>query len=130
MSITNADIESFGKVLTAIGGKFIALGENIQDQPNLLQRFLGIDSEKTVENTSHDLKENVDIENLPLYEIAKTKKENEMRELLAGYKVEQLQYLIGHFSLGAIKKRNKDAIVSYIVEQVKKRTTDVFIDHK
>jgi hypothetical protein len=115
--ISQNDIESFGKVL-------IALGEAIKGNPKIVLDFINsVQIEKSSKEERSDFNR---IKNFNLYELAKDKTKDELICQLKQFDVAELRYLIKELRLGSTKAKSIDNLSEYIADQAKKRTTDVF----
>jgi endonuclease III len=107
--ISQNDIESFGKVL-------IALGEVIKGNPKIVLDFIN----------SAQISDFNRIKSFNLYELAKDKTKDELICQLKQFDVAELRYLIKELRLGGTKAKSISSLSEYIADQAKKRTTDVF----
>jgi hypothetical protein len=72
-----------------------------------------------------------EIESILIHEIAKDKTKEELISYLKEYNSEQLRHLVKFFHLGAIgNKKSVSSLATYIAEEVKKRSIDVFRDNE
>ena len=124
-NITKKDIQSFGKVLQA-------LGELVETEPEFILSLLKNDSEPSKRPQSKSSSEmySEKIRNLDLYTHAKTHSEEELVGFLKTFSVDELRGIIKKYSIGYTKLKSVDAIADYIADQMKKRTTDVFLQHE
>lgn len=131
--ITSKDVESFGKVLQAIG-RFC------EDNPRRVLEFLSRDdrmhhttavseskSDKSDKNDDPHLGELID---LNIFEIAKEKSRDELLSFLQKYDLEQLRYIIRRNRFGALKSKSVEVLADHIADQVLKRGVDVFKSHE
>lgn len=118
-TINKKDIESFGKVLEVLG---VALQKN----PSILSGLL-----QDVDQLSKSGNEEVDVEKLtqiPLYQLAKNFPEK-LEVILKELTVPELKSLLKLNHLGGSNYKSRESIIKFILDQLKKRTTDVFREH-
>lgn len=125
VKITNKDIKSFGKVLKVIG-------EALESNPGLIQTMIKSDNGKDKKGVKNgaiaDYGERVN--QLDLYSRAKELDLEGLINFLKEFGVDELKGIIKKYNLGYTKLRSVDSISKYIAEQLKKRTTDVFLQHE
>lgn len=127
--ISDIEVETFGRVLEAIG-------RAIQKKPELILYFIdGLNDtsqkeiKEKINEQSDDIKDMNRVENFALFDLAKKTDENVFMNMLSDFSDEELKFMLKHFHLGASKLKNKQAIIQHITEQAKKRTVDVFREH-
>jgi len=124
--ITKSDIESFSRVLREFS-------QVVESDPDaflaLLERSVAHRNQSPVKlssNTSYSSR----VQDVDLYSFAKQGTEDQLVELLRTFSVDELKELLKKYSLGYTKLRTVDSIAQYIAGQMKKRTTDVFMQHE
>jgi hypothetical protein len=119
-TINKKDIESFGKVLEV-------LGVAIQKNPSILSGLL-----QNVDQVSKEgNEEEVDVNKLtqiPLFQLAKNSPEK-LEDTLKELTVPELKSLLKLNHLGGSNYKSRDSIIKFLLDQLKKRTTDVFREH-
>lgn len=119
-TINKKDIEAFGRVLEALG---IA----IQKNPSLLNEFL----QDSTLNSKESTEKEVDLDKIaqiPIFQLAKNSPE-QLEDTLLGLSTSELKSLLKHNHLGGSNLKSRDSIIKFILDQLKKRTTDVFREH-
>jgi|WetSurMetagenome_2_1015567.scaffolds.fasta_scaffold108794_2 hypothetical protein len=115
------DFEKFGDIL-------IKIGKRIKDNPlfiNKLEKFL--DSE--LDNPEKKLLiDDEKIEKLDLYNIAKDKTADELDIILSEFSLYELKAILKKYRFGVSNKlKTSEQIRPYIINQLKKRSIDVFM---
>ncbi|WP_027340407.1 hypothetical protein [Halonatronum saccharophilum] len=123
MNITKEDIIGFGKVLEQFG-------KVVQQDPNIVLDFISNLKQNNEKNNSND---EIDEEKLDLVNLFK--KSNELLEenfidYLSGFKIKELKYLLKKHHLGGSKITKKQKIIQHIVDNLSKRSNDVFREYK
>lgn len=145
-NITKKDIFSFCKVLRS-------LSEAIESNPEDFQKLVETTRVKIKNDEKSDIttvhQESADISNLTfttekpnidrsqvktdfsdLYSRAKELSYEELLEVLKTLNVDELKLIIKNYNFGYSKLRSAESLSKYIAEQLKKRTTDVFLKHE
>ena len=124
-NISKKDIQTFGRILKSIGA-------TIEKRPDKLLSMIidVIESKDNPSNKSDNEKLSLPIDDIDLYSYAKEHDKNDVLEFLMELKVDELKLLIKKYNLGYTKLRAKKSIAEYIADQMKKRTTDVFLKHE
>lgn len=120
------DVESFGRVLKR-------LGQFLEEHPEkLLDLLTSFEKERYESRDAVSAEEgrHPELDELPIFEMAKTKSRQELLAFLCRYNVEQLRYLIRRFRFGALKSKSPQSLAEHIADQAKKRTVDVFTSHE
>jgi hypothetical protein len=130
--ITRRDVEGFAKVL-------VHLGRLLQEHPEKLVELLdeSAPSEPSpAAQTQGERKPSAgedpypELTNLPLFESAKGKTREELLEQFRKYDMDQLRHIVRHFRLGSIKTKSQQTLLDHLVDQLAKRSVDVFLEHK
>lgn len=121
--ITKRDIQTFAKVL-----KEIAF--TLEKRPELLIDFI----EKNLPKDGTSLKIPSDfserVQRTDLFGYAKEYGDIQLGNYLKDFSVEELKALMKKYSFGYTKLKSADSITALILDQVRKRTTDVFLTHE
>jgi hypothetical protein len=130
--ITRRDVEGFGKVL-------VQLGRLLQEQPDkLIELIAEVDTPSEPPRTAQQRERRSDtgedpyleLTNLPLFEMAKGKTREELLAQFRKYDIDQLRHIVRHFRLGSLKTKSQQVILEHLVDQLAKRSVDVFLEHK
>lgn len=120
------DVESFGRVLKR-------LGQFLEEHPEKLLDLLASSEKERHESrdavSAEDAKHPA-LDDLPIFEMAKSKSRQELLAFLCQYDVEQLRYLIRRFRFGALKSKSPQVLAEHIADQAMKRSVDVFTSHE
>lgn len=119
-TINKKDIESFGKVLEALG---IA----IQKNPGMLTSLLQ-DADSNLKEGNEDEVNLEKLSKIPLFQLAKSTPEK-LEETLMELSTPELKSILKLNHLGGSNFKARDSIIKFILDQLKKRTTDVFREH-
>ena len=121
MEINEKDIVSFARVL-------ISIGKKLEMNPEILMQIL---------NTSKDVKKSVStppisqkVEPIQIYEIAKDQSKDAFVKHLKKFTSEQLRDVIKSNGFGSVRYKTIEKLAEYIADEVKKRSSDVFIHHE
>jgi len=129
------DVESFGRVLKR-------LGQFLEENPEQLLALLASSKRErkkerpksrdavSAENERHEYESHPELDDLPIFEMAKSKGRQELFAFLCRYDVEQLRYLIRRFRFGALKSKLPQVLAEHIADQAVKRAVDVFTSHE
>jgi len=117
MNISKKDIEIFGRVLKEIG-------ESITNDP---EKILALINSK--KNSDKQLDRGKEIEGTNFYELSKNKNDVELVDYFKSYDIKELKYIIKILKFGYNRSKSKETLLQYIIDQIKKRTTDVFREH-
>lgn len=122
--ISFKDIQSFGRVLKAIGTL-------CETQPHRVLTALSLADSDTVEHADHDgHDESRELDSLDLFDLALNRSRAGLTEALSQYDAQQLRYLIRKHRLGSIKSSSTQKLLDHLVDQLAKRSVDVFKAHK
>lgn len=130
--ITRRDVEGFGKVL-------VQLGRLLQDQPERLVELLAeVETPSEPPRPAQQAERKSDpgddpypeLTKLPLFEMARGKTRDELLDQLRKYDMDQLRLIVRHFRLGSLKTKSHQVLLDHIVDQLAKRSVDVFLEHK
>jgi hypothetical protein len=124
--IKSKDVESFGKVLKR-------LGQILEEHPEKLLDLLALSEKESHESPEAVAAEDTKypgLDELPIFEMAKSKSRPELLAYLGQYNVEQLRYLIRRFRFGALKSKSAQVLAEHIADQAMKRSVDVFTSHE
>jgi len=129
--ITRNDVEGFGKVL-------VQIGRLLQEHPEKLVELLTADTLSESSGAAQQGERNpnareepyADLTKLPLFEMAKGKTREELLDLFRPYDMDQLRHIVRHFRLGSLKTKSQHVLLDHLVDQLVKRSVDVFLEHK
>lgn len=119
-TISKRDIESFGKVLEVLG---VAIQKNPSILTGLLQDIDQLSKEGNEEEVNIEK-----ITQIPLFQLAKNSPEK-LEDILNELTVPELKNLLKLNHLGGSNYKARDSIIRFILDQLRKRTTDVFREH-
>lgn len=117
--ITRRDVESFGRVLKV-------LGRFVEDNADRVLEILGADADTARRSASHGDEPTSSVD---VFELARNKPQDELLSHLEALGSEELRGIIKANRLGSIKSRSAKALAEHIVEQLSKRSVDVFRTH-
>lgn len=124
-NITKRDVQIFGRVLKAIG-------EAVESNPEMILTVIEMkhESEKPAIRIETSSSFSEKVQNADLYTYVKEHNGNELAEYLRSFSADELKELIKKYNFGYTKLKAVDSIADYIADQLKKRTTDVFMQHE
>lgn len=121
--ITIKDVESFGKVLKA-------LGQLCEDKPGRLLNLIATNPVEPAEKATADGQHFAELRELDLFQLASAKDRVDLMADLQKYDVEQLRFLLRKYRFGSIKSKSPQVLLEHLVDQVLKRGVDVFKSHE
>jgi hypothetical protein len=124
-NITKKDIFTFCKVLKA-------LSEALESNPEYFQKIIENSKVKFNNDGKNDLSagHQEKSDSSDLYSLAKELSYEDLLAFLKKSNVDELKGIIKKYNFGYSKLRSVESLSKYIAEQLKKRTTDVFLKHE
>jgi len=119
-NITKSDLKSFAKVLIAIGNK---VNSNPDELLSLINSF-GVSDKKNHNFISSE------IESFDFFEKSTDGKFNEIEEYLNKYEYKELAYINKYLKFPYNRSKVKKTLINDIIDQLKKRTENVFRHHE
>ncbi|WP_041411188.1 hypothetical protein [Shewanella baltica] len=123
-NITKSDLKSFAKVLIAIGNK---VNSNPDELLSLINSF-GVSDKKNHNFISSELE--LEIESFDFFEKSTDGKFNEIEEYLNKYEYKELAYINKYLKFPYNRSKVKKTLINDIIDQLKKRTENVFRHHE
>ena len=123
-NITKSDLKSFAKVL-------IAIAESVNSNPDDLLSTINnvrVENDKVQDFNVNELE--MEITEFDLFEKSKLNKFNVIEEYLNKYDSKELGYINKYLNFPYNRSKAKKTLINDIIDQLKKRTENVFRDHK
>lgn len=121
------------KISEKIGEILIKLGTKLKNDPDFIEDLEalldGVNSENADTDPSNGVPRQEKIDELDLYELAKSKTDEELEKVLTEFSVKELKIILKKYHFGvSSKQRTAKLIIPHIINHLRKRTTDVFKD--
>lgn len=121
-NISDKDLQTFFEVLKK-------LQKIYESDKTSFMYFIGrtVTNEQK-KNSDSSIVNNEALDAINLFDMAKSTTEEEMIKQLMQFNIKELKFLQKKYNLGGSNIKSQKAIVEYIVDQMQKRSVDVFRD--
>lgn len=123
-NITKSDLKSFAKVL-------IAIGERVNSNPDELLSIINnvrVENDKVQDFNVNELE--MEIKSFDFFDKSTLNKFNEIEEYLNKYDSKELAYINKYLKFPYNRSKAKKTLINDIIDQLKKRTENVFRHHE